>query len=133
MALKTLWIPADRFLAVTDLTGDRACNHGKGSSIPRTLHRLRSGEQKFISLDAADKILIALGLERYWHVPQEDGGLADIYEDGKQYGFPNQGESSATMKIRRENCLLRAQVKRLTASRDHWRAEAALWKRGALE
>lgn len=81
------WIPGDRLLAIIDKNGRPSL--GKQSPVYRTLNRLRTGEQRFVSLDFADRCLIQLGLEDHWHYRREDGGLADIYEDGADYGNPN--------------------------------------------
>ena len=84
---KQLWVPADRLLAVVYRNPDwRKELHPAGE---RNIRRLRSGELEYLSLGCADNILVRLGLEDYWHVPQKYGGLADIYEDGAQYGKPD--------------------------------------------
>lgn len=83
-AVKRLWIPADRFVAIVE--------HAKphpDSSMARKLFDLRHGRQDFISLEAADRILTDLDLHHLFHVSREDGGLADIYVDGIQYGSPD--------------------------------------------
>lgn len=81
-----LWIPGDRFLAVVDRNGPP--HVGKQSVVGRRLSELRSGRQEYISLDTADRILCSLGLSDWWHMAKADGGLADIYEEGRQYGSP---------------------------------------------
>jgi hypothetical protein len=86
-AQRSIWIPADRFLAVVDRAGIENLGR-RGTNLQRHLHRLRSGEQRFISLDSADKILTRLDLADWFHIPKDQGGLADIYEDGLQYGSP---------------------------------------------
>lgn len=80
-----MWIPADRFLEVIASARPAA----KGTATHRRILELRAGRQDFIGLDTADKILVGLGIEHYWHLPREQGGLADIYEDGVDYGRPN--------------------------------------------
>jgi len=81
-----LWIPAERFLAVVDRPGRPRV--GKQSVMGRRLSELRSGRQAFIRLETADKILTGLDMSHWFHIPADQGGLADIYEEGKQYGAP---------------------------------------------
>lgn len=85
---KELWVPADRLLAVTSLHRNPS-GALQGHNCERTYRAVKAGTRKFISLRAADSILTFLDLNHYWHLPQDQGGLADIYEDGKQYGQPD--------------------------------------------
>lgn len=71
------WIPADRFLAVIDTKSTLDLDELER----RQINRLRSGEAKTVSLDYADRMLTRLDLIHWFHIPAEDGGLADIYED----------------------------------------------------
>lgn len=87
---KLLWIPADRLLHVLDVNG--VTNVDLSQAGIRRVFGLRNGEARFISLDAADRILTKVGLQHWFHRPKADGGLADIYEDGAQYGRPSFGE-----------------------------------------
>lgn len=84
-----MWIPADRLLHVVDRHPNPATAL-KGKSCERLLRDLRAGYRAFVSLRAADSLLANLDLVHWWHVPADQGGLADIYEDGVQYGSPQQ-------------------------------------------
>lgn len=46
----------------------------------RRLRGILTEEFATITFETADRILIGLGKEHYWHVAKEDGGLADWYE-----------------------------------------------------
>jgi len=82
----TLWVPAERLAHIIDT----ACaKPHPESNTARKLYDLRHGRQQFISYDVAERLLIELGLEWLRHIPKDKGGLADIYEDGQQYGKPN--------------------------------------------
>lgn len=74
----TVWIPADRFLAVVDgsshLTRDVLGEHAE-----RKIRDLRNGRQEAISLEATDRIFTRLDLTDWFHLPKEIGGLADLY------------------------------------------------------
>ena len=83
------WIPAERFLSVVDSDPD-LMRRVTGTSFERRIRYLRSGGQQFISFSVADRILTSLDLHWWWHIPADEGGLADIYEDGAQYGAPTQ-------------------------------------------
>ena len=80
---KQLWVPADRFLAA--LTSYRPHHE---SAPYRLLSELRSGRKQFVKLETADAVFIDAGVEYLWHVEAVEGGFADIYEDGVQYGSP---------------------------------------------
>lgn len=82
-----LWVPAARLVDVVDSHAKPYCGR-HGTWATRRLCELRSGRQKFVSLDTADKILAELDLVHFWHIPKDRGGLADIYGDGEQYGMP---------------------------------------------
>jgi len=84
---KRLWIPADRFLHIIDAC--RIENVDLGDAGIRRVFELRSGAQAFIELGTADRLLTRLGLQHWFHRPKEQGGLADIYVDGVQYGKPD--------------------------------------------
>jgi hypothetical protein len=83
-----LWIPAGRLLEVVDRHPNPTRTLA-GHNCERTLRAVRAGKQKFVSLRAADAIMIRLGMLEWWHIPKDEGGLADIYEDGAQYGRPH--------------------------------------------
>ena len=119
-----MWIPADRFLEVIDKIGGPGYA-GKGSPTHRRILELRAGRQKFIGLDTADKILVGLGAEHYWHLPREHGGLADIYEDGADYGRPNNHLAFGKPRLVHET-----EEKRVEARRRTWR-ESKRRKRAA--
>ena len=88
-----LWVPAHRILEIVDSTNRRPWHSGH---VVRRLNELRNGRQQFVSIDTAFGILCELDLEYLLHIPQEDGGLADIYEDGKQYGGPGDAKAEKT-------------------------------------
>lgn len=52
------------------------------SGIPeRTLWALLHGERATVRFSTADRILIAIDAVEEWHLPPEQGGLADLFED----------------------------------------------------
>jgi len=73
-----VWIPADRFVALLDKNQVKPSHLGQAGA--KRVNELRRGEQECLSLDAADRILTRVGLAHWFHVPEEQGGLADIYE-----------------------------------------------------
>jgi hypothetical protein len=83
-----LWIPAERLLSVINLHPNPTRSLA-GQNCERTFRAMRSGVRKFVSLRAADSILTRLDLLEWWHIPISEGGLADIYVDGMQYGRPD--------------------------------------------
>ena len=83
-----MWVPADRFVRLIDRHRPSLYQGKHGTATTRRMNELRSGRQRFVSLDVADRILTELDLTHLWHIPREDGGLADIYVDGNQYGAP---------------------------------------------
>jgi hypothetical protein len=84
---ESLWVPADRLLAVI-AEHPNPTSALKGQNCERTFRYVKAGTRAFVSLRAADSILTRLGLNHHWHTPKDQGGLADIYEDGAQYGSP---------------------------------------------
>lgn len=46
---------------------------------PRMVWSILNGEREHVTIDVADRILIALELNHLWHLPPELGGFADIY------------------------------------------------------
>jgi hypothetical protein len=84
---RELWVPVHRLLTVLEHNRTRSAEMKPATA--RKLSGLRAGEQQFMSLTAVDKILCDLGLTQWFHVSEEQGGLADIYEDGLQYGHPS--------------------------------------------
>ena len=116
--MERLWIPADRLLAVAN-------NHPnptaalQGQNCERTFRTVKAGARQFVSLRAADSILTRLDLNHYWHIPREQGGLADIYEDGAQYGAPDPG--CACANPRSSQVRYGSDVERLDARRRSWR------------
>lgn len=79
-----IWIPAGRLLAILDKADPRELTWTE----QRFIRTLRDEGQEFVSLRRADNLLTRLDLDGWWHIPKDDGGLADIYEDGAQYGCP---------------------------------------------
>jgi hypothetical protein len=110
---KELWIPAARLLAVVEdaTIGD---HHPQA----RALREVRAGRRAFVSLRVADGILCELNLDHFWHIPASDGGLADIYEDGAQYGSPLMLENLRPGSVARRYA---SPVERLEARRRSWR------------
>ena len=81
-----LWVPVERLRPIfARYTDPVMCLR---SSTQRRLTAARNGEQKYVGLNTVDKMLIDMGLEHWLRVSKEDGGLADIYYDGAQYGRP---------------------------------------------
>ena len=83
--MSELWFPAER---VVEAIG----NSAKLSAHPhltRRFYEIREGRQRYVSLRVVDDILTRLGLTYLLQIPREEGGLADIYVDGKQYGQPD--------------------------------------------
>jgi hypothetical protein len=107
-----IWIPVPRFLAVTD--------HGTtvDASISDRLSELRNGGQEFIGLHTADRILTRLNLHHWFHIPADQGGLADIYEDNIQYGAPDR---THTQLPRPRSKRYATETERLEARRQTWR------------
>lgn len=124
---RNVWIPAHRLLVVVDKDVDRG---HRCEVLRRRLNDLRAGRQAFVSLDTADRILVGLGLEHYFHVREEDGGLADIYEDGAQYGRPGKGGGSRPRPYRRK---YGSEVERVEARRRTWREAKARQRERRLE
>jgi hypothetical protein len=83
-----LWIPADRLLSVAALHTNPS-QALAGLSVERTFRELKNGRRSYVSLRVADSILTRLNLHHHWHTSKDHGGLADIYEDGQQYGAPD--------------------------------------------
>jgi hypothetical protein len=79
----TVWIPADRFMALLDQCG--VTNQTLGDSGVRRVQELRSGRQEALSLEAADRILTDLDMADWFHLPKEMGGLADLYFEEERY------------------------------------------------
>lgn len=82
-----VWIPADRLLSILDRVEE--LDGELDESEARFIFDLRHDRQQYVSLDRADKLLTRLHLHHWFHVLKENGGLADIYEDGVQYGKPD--------------------------------------------
>lgn len=101
---RELWVPADRLAPILRLhRGPWTMLRGNDR---RRATAILSGEQVFLSLTVTDRILVALGLDEWFHYRREDGGLADIYEDGVQYGAPRGlvpvlSESERVLRCRR--------------------------------
>lgn len=105
-----LWVPADRLLPILEQYRGRT-EHLTGRTA-RKLNLLRAGEQQFVSLSVVDEILIEMDLFEWLRLPADQGGLADIYFEGKQYGRP------ATSKPK-----YKTDAERLAARRASWRAK----------
>ena len=73
-----VWIPAERFVALLDKHNVTPSQLGEVGA--KRVGELRRGAQEAISLDGADRILTRLGLAHWFHVPEDQGGFADIYE-----------------------------------------------------
>lgn len=111
-ARRSVWIPADRLLAVLD----KADSADLDELDARTIRLLRNGEQGYVTLDRADRLLTALDLFHWFHLPKEQGGLADIYEDGVQYGAPNNRNN-----WKKSNPKHATHEERLAAARERYR------------
>jgi hypothetical protein len=111
-----LWVPADRLLEVTahHPNPTRAL---EGRACERTYREVRNGRRQFVSLRAADGLLTALDLNHFWHIPKENGGLADIYVDGAQYGKPRM----ASFTPRSTSVRYQTDEERIEARRRSWR------------
>lgn len=120
-----LWIPADRFVETVDAHA-KVYGGKDGSAASRRLRELRSGRQQFVSLQTADRILTGLDLVHLFHVPREQGGLADIYEDGAQYGRPENHLAFIGARPRYDN-----EFDRLEARRRSWRESKSRARRAA--
>lgn len=84
---KTLWVPVERLQPIVARhKGTKEC---LSFAVRRRLHAIEHAEQKYVRLDVVDAILYALDLDIWLRYRKEDGGLADIYMDGAQYGTPN--------------------------------------------
>lgn len=83
-----MWVPGHRLLEILDELHPRLLAR-LNQTAERRIRDLRAGRQQFVSYAAVERILMQLDLEWLRHVPRESGGLADIYEDGKQYGAPD--------------------------------------------
>jgi hypothetical protein len=114
--VSAVWIPADRFLSVADQQPDLA-RRVEGTGADRRIRELRSGRQQFVSLEVADRILTGLDLNHWFHMPAADGGLADIYVDGAQYGAPSNVPVSANRTVTR----YATDEERVEAKRRAWR------------
>jgi len=82
---RELYIPVDRLAPIIDRW--EGVRSRLSESAQTRMQALKT--QRYMTLAAADKLLVELGLDDYWHYRKEDGGLADIYEDGAQYGRPS--------------------------------------------
>lgn len=111
-AATELWFPSDRVVAAI---GQPPKHH---PSITRRLYEMREGRQKFVSLRVVDEILTQLGLQHLLQLPQEDGGLADIYVEGKQYGSPNRLPKVRQSQSKR---VYGSDLERREALRRNWR------------
>ncbi len=125
------WIPRERFLAVVERRLDWRTELRGTNAADRTIRRLRSGEQEFVSPSVADRILTKLDLGDWFHLPKDQGGLADIYEDGAQYGEPNNlaglrpGNVQRKYATREERLAARRAAYRASYERRKERREAA--------
>ena len=81
--MATVWIPAERFLALLDQCG--VTNQTLGDTGVRRVQELRSGRQEALSLEAADRILTDLDMADWFHLPKEMGGLADLYFEEERF------------------------------------------------
>ncbi len=80
-----LWFPVDRVIAAVGNSPDLR----KYPGLERRFRKIRSGDIAFVSLRVVDDLLSKLSLTHLLQIPREDGGLGDIYVDGKQYGSPD--------------------------------------------
>lgn len=111
-----IWVPADRILEILGAHPRRVpMLHPAGM---RRLSDLRSGRQEFISWTTAEAMLASMDLEWLRHIPRDKGGLADIYEDGAQYGAP---DYSHTQKARPTRRRYASEEERLEARRRTYR------------
>lgn len=96
--MKKLWVPAERLAKMIDAHATPHCE----SNMARKMFDLRNGRQGYVSLDAADQMLTELDLHWLLYIPREKGGLADIYEDGIQYGGPDWSAASRPRPAQRK-------------------------------
>ena len=82
-----LWVPVERIQPI--VARYKPSRRILSVATQRRLHDIKHGNQAFVSLTVVDRILYEMGLEHWLRIRQEDGGLDDIYADGKQYGNPN--------------------------------------------
>lgn len=100
MSERELWVPTARLIPIIALTDIRPSRMTPLTQ--RKVSIIKTGSQEFMGLYAVDNVLTELGLEHYLWKPQENGGLADIYEDGKQYGNPRVNGARTNRERHRE-------------------------------
>lgn len=115
-----MWIPADRLVAVIDRHPERVKHVNQAAQ--RRVRLLRSGVQEFVTLGSTDRLLAKLDLLDYWHIPKDEGGLADIYENGEQYGAPDNLAGVRSDRFPRKYA---TEAERVEARRATWRRRYA--------
>ena len=90
---RSIWIPGHRFVSVVERKPDYREELQGTEFVTRTIRRLKDGTQRFVSLNVADRILVKLDMVHWFQIPKDEGGLADIYVDGKQYGAPDRSHT----------------------------------------
>lgn len=124
MKEQELWVPYERLQPIlAEYTGSYAA---LSASTQRRIYNIKTGRQKFVSLGVVDTVLIDMGLDEWLRYRKEDGGLADIYEDGEQYGAPHK------FQIPPPVAKYETEEERLAARRRSWR-ESGRRRRAALK
>lgn len=125
MKEQELWVPYERVQPILDEYKDSYAV--LSASTQRRIYNIKTGRQKYVSLSVVDTVLIDMGLDEWLRYRKEDGGLADIYEDGEQYGSPHGDrprapEPTAEEKREQEE-RRRAQYRESARKRAQFRAE----------
>ena len=111
-AKSELWFPAARISAILE-----GCDLAHHPNLTRRLYEMREGRQEYVSLRVVDELLLKLDLTHLLQLPLEQGGLADIYVDGKQYGAPDRKPKVKAVSVKR----YATEEARSEALRRNWR------------
>jgi hypothetical protein len=88
-----VWIPTARLRPQLLAWCERNTVSSRSQATTRRVFAILN-EQDTCRFDTVDRLLIDLDLGHLWHLPEADGGLADIYECGPD-GWPGSGGLSA--------------------------------------
>lgn len=109
-------------LATMEPLTNISCEYGAGRLAAMTglgERRIRAillEEGATVKFETAEKILIGLGKEEYWHLKPEDGGLADWYEADELPELP--------LPTLRQRLILYKHTKQRRKCRERHKAEA---------